>query len=220
MVDPALLTFVHVVLFAYWLGADLGVFYASFIVTDASASVAARAAAARILFALDQAPRVAMTLTLPTGVHLAWALRLIDLDAWLIAALWLVSLAWLAAVVALHRLGGRPFAARLARVDFAFRVVLVAGLSGVAMTALATGRLVALPFVAFKLLAFAAIVACGLMIRVKLAPFGPAWARLVSAGPDPATDATIRNSLRACRPFVVTIWFLLLLSAALGLRVV
>ena len=71
MTEIALLKMAHVLGLVYWLGADLGVFYSSFVLCDDKQSGPVRVSAAKILFALDQAPRMCMTLMLPLGIHLA-----------------------------------------------------------------------------------------------------------------------------------------------------
>ena len=63
--DLALL--VHLVLFAYWLGGDLGVFYTSGYVVDDTLPVKTRQTAARIMLHLDLVPRICMALMLTSG---------------------------------------------------------------------------------------------------------------------------------------------------------
>ena len=43
---------------------------------------------------------------------------------------------------------------------------------------------------------FGLLVACGLMIRVNLKPFEPAFHRLLTEGSDPETERAISGSLR------------------------
>ena len=71
MNEYLIIKFLHLVGFAYWLGGDLGVFHSSYYVADPNRSPEVRVAAAKILFWLDQVPRICMTvsythLTLPT----------------------------------------------------------------------------------------------------------------------------------------------------------
>jgi uncharacterized membrane protein len=72
MNEYLIIKFLHLVGFAYWLGGDLGVFHSSYYVADPKQPPAVRVAAAKILFWLDQVPRMCMTMMLPLGVHLAW----------------------------------------------------------------------------------------------------------------------------------------------------
>ena len=213
----------HILLLVYWLGADIGTFYASRFVADARLTPAARTVAARIMLGVDLLPRLTMPLTLATGVQLASALGLLAGSGVLLAAVWALCLGWLGMVLLIHQLTPAGQAARWVRFDFGFRVVLA---SSLALLGLAAGFGLALDWpgwLALKLLAFAATMACGLMIRVELRPFGPAFGRLVRAGSSEVTAAdneAIARSLARCKPYVLVIWALLVLCAAAGLHLV
>ena len=217
MSDIALLQLGHLIFFVYWLGGDLGVFYSSFYLTDAALSVESRGTAAKIMLALDQAPRVSMTLILPFGIHLAWALGVLAVPGAVIAVAWLVCLGWLAMVLLLHF--GKP-PAWLARFDFWFRIAMIAVLASAALEGLSRGNLVTAPWAAAKLAIFAAMVACGLIIRVNLKPFGPAFGALMTSGPTPEVNQAIAASLARCRPFVLAIWVGLVVNAMQGLHLI
>jgi hypothetical protein len=60
----------HLLLFTYWLGADLGVFYSSRYVLRSDLPPASRAVALKIMAWLDVAPRLCLVLFLPSGVTL------------------------------------------------------------------------------------------------------------------------------------------------------
>jgi len=64
------------------------------------------------------------------------------------------------------------------------------------------------------------MIACGLMVRIKLKPFGPAFAKLVAGNPSQADEDALEGSISATRPWVMVIWLGLLLSAALGLHLI
>ncbi|MDP7297072.1 MAG: hypothetical protein QGF92_06425, partial [Gammaproteobacteria bacterium] len=51
----------HLLLFVYWLGGDLGVYYSSGMVVDPKLSNSARVTAAKIMVNLDFVPRICMT---------------------------------------------------------------------------------------------------------------------------------------------------------------
>ena len=211
-----LMKLLHLLLLVYWLGADLGTFYASRFVADSTLTPAARAVAARIMLGVDMAPRVAMPLTLASGVHLAASSGFLPGGTMLLAVGWLVGLGWLAMVLAIHHWGS----AVLTRVDFTFRVLLVAALGLPSAAALMGDYPPWAPWLALKLLAFAGTVFCGLMIRVHLKPFGPAYARLMREGGSAEVDSVISRSISRCIPWVVGIWALLVLAAAAGLHLI
>lgn len=217
MNDYLLIKFLHLIGFAYWLGCDLGVYYTSYVVTDDKQPDAVRVVAARILLALDQVPRMSMTMMLPLGTHLAWAMGVLPIDASLVAVVWLVCVAWLVSVITLHRASPGPVRSRLAQVDFIFRLVIAAGLVAAGLTAWVMGGPV--PYwIAAKYALFGGMVGLGLIIRIKLGPFGPAFGELAAGRAGAAENRIIRNSLDATRPWVLGIWACILLSAALGIH--
>ena len=214
MLEIGLLKFGHVICLAYWLGTDLGVFYSSYFVADRELSAETRLSMSRLLFALDQGPRLCMPLILATGVHLAALQGWFALPPLALAAAWSVCLGWVAMVIVLHRRG--PAAKALTTFDYWFRVAAILGIGGVAGHALLNDAFA--DWLAVKLLVFAALVASGLMIRRKLRPFGPAFAALAAGRATDADDAAIRDSLASTRPFVVAIWAGLLVNTALGIH--
>ncbi|MEM8982336.1 MAG: hypothetical protein AAGC71_04880 [Pseudomonadota bacterium] len=210
-IDYQLLLLAHVLLFVYWLGGDLGVFYSSFVVVNPNNSIEARTTAAKILIALDQVPRMCLVLILPVGISLAARLGLIDGIS--LVTVWLVCCAWLAMVIGLHFRHERW----LGRLDTILRsAVAIAALIG-AWLAFTGDALTPARWVAVKLAVFGLIVGCGLAIRIAFAPFGPAFATLVRDGSSPDVEAVISGSLARSRPFVVAIWALLIAAAWLGL---
>lgn len=214
MTEIAILKLGHLLCLVYWLGADLGVFYSSYFLVDDKLSTETRISMAKLLFALDQAPRICMPLILAFGVHLAWRLGMWTIPASVVVATWLICFGWLAMVLTLHIRGHG--AKGLTTFDFAFRVVVVAGLAAYAIYALSGQHLAA--WLAIKLLVFAGLVACGLMVRRGLRPFGPAFAALAQDRATDTDNAAIRASLANTRPFVIAIWVGLLVNSALGVH--
>lgn len=210
----AALKLLHLLCFVYWLGGDLGTFYSAGLVMRRELSPEARVTAARIMAATDLAPRVAMPLTVASGLHLAVGIGFLSLPLAAVAAGWVLAAAWIAMVLVLHH---RPGGA-LARLDFAWRVALVAALAGVALMGFTQAWPQPAPWLALKIAAFAATVFCGLMIRVRIRPFGPAFAQLLQGRADDAVNRDLEHSLGRARPWVVGIWALLLLAAFTGLH--
>lgn len=218
MSEYLLFKLLHTVGFAYWLGGDLGVFYSSYFVANDKLSDDARVTAAKILFALDQVPRMCMTMMLPLGIHLTRQMGIFRCSTNLMLLIWAVAFAWLAMVIALHYAKQGKGKALLTAFDFWFRLLLSSGLIVIGAVAQFSDRLALPHWVAVKLLIFGGLVGCGLVVRIKLRPFGPAFANLAQGAASAADNATIRNSLAATRPFVVCIWTGLVASTALGLH--
>ncbi len=208
--ETALATLLHLVVFAYWLGGDVGAFRASFVLTDATATPAARLTAGRLLNAIDMAPRTALVLTVPTGLLSAQAGGWLDLPALAHAAVWTAAGAWAALVWRLH-LRHDPPGSVWRRLDLGLRWAVLASVgAGLAMAG-TTGTLPV--FLQIKLGLFAGALALGLVIRAMLAPL---VARTPDAVPGPASDAALSVLMGQVRLMVIGIWALLLAAALLG----
>lgn len=212
MAEPVFLL-LHVLVLVYWLGGDLGAFYASRLVADPDRPAAGRVAAATILLDIDMAPRMALIFAFPTGFALAVARGWISLDfAWVwlafaLAAAW-AGLAWM-----VHLKAGPVVLVR--RMDTAIRYAALFGLAGSAVTAL-IGVYQLPAFIAFKWLLLALAIGCGLMIRRALAPFGPAFTRLAAGEAGAAENDAIAASLAHAKLYVLTLWAALIAAAVLG----
>lgn len=217
--------FLHIVLFVFWLGGDLGVFYSSRYVIDPGIGPQARATALKIMSGLDLAPKICLVLFLPSGVTLMAAdphgARLFGHDMfpwWLVVLTWLFAAVWLTLTVIQHRThGGYPL---VARTDLAIRYAVVAGMAAAGLYAIVADE----PFgvtteprwLGAKILLYATAIAAGLGIRMTLRPLGSAWGALMTTGSTAEVETVIRRSVNGCLPYVWAIWGSVLAAAALG----
>ena len=209
-----LLKFVHIVLFAYWLGADLGVYFAAHYVARADLEPAERLRFLGLLAKLDMGPRTALILMLPVGIHLGHLLGLIGLSGTLLALIWLVASGWLALTWYLYLAGARADA-MLRRIDFLLRVAVIFSTILAGITSLAGIGPVATGWLAVKFILFGGVVACGLMLRRTLRDWQRGFANLGTAGHD-AANALIHPSAQTSHPWAYALWALLLTLAFLG----
>jgi len=100
--DYQLLNFFHVVLFAYWLGGDLGVHLAARFAIRPDLSFAERMRFLTLILMIDLAPETAIVLTVPLGLTLASKVAWSGLDIYWLALIWLVAVAWLYSIWRLH----------------------------------------------------------------------------------------------------------------------
>jgi hypothetical protein len=217
MTEYSLLLVLHLVLFAYWLGGDIGVFYSSYSVCNPKLSKDARVTALKIMGWVDMVPRYCLVLMLPVGLSLAATLGFWAVPSGLVPAVWGLALAWLWMVWAIHHYQGQPLAATLRRIDFAVRVVVIVTMLGAGLAGFAGAGPINQPWLAAKAVLFGLLVFCGLMIRVMAQPFGPAFAEIMkSAGPAPDAEARLDGAMQRARPFVVMIWIGLVAMAYFG----
>ena len=208
--------YLHLVLFAYWLGGDLGTFLASRQVANTELSPESRRTALRIMLACDMGPKLAMPLVLPSGLHMAASGGVLSVSTAALAPIWVVCLCWFAWVLTIYLKEGSLLAGRLTRFDLYFRIALIALL----LVWVANLAVSASPplWIVLKLLVFALLVTCGIGIRFNLRTFKPAFAQMMSDGASAQSDAAMRLSLQRCLPWVGCIWAGLFIAAALGLR--
>ncbi len=201
------LLFLHLLVFAYWLGGDVGVFYLSRAVTNPDLPSSQRLFATQLLLGLDLLPRICLLLALPTGFTLAQQIGWLSVPDWVVFGLWLLAATWIAIVLRLH--GGSP-PPGLARVDTVARVALILALLALAVSGDA-------PFwLAGKMVCLALATSLGLYVRRCLKPLGPGLAALAAEDVTTA-NPLIASSIGRSRIPVLGIWLMLALAAWLAL---
>ena len=205
----------HLILFCYWLGGDVGVFYSSGFVVNDKLSKDTRMVAAKIMMNLDLIPRVCLSLMLTVGGILS-EFKGLEHPLWQMIAIILLGPFWLTMVLTLHFKHGTAFAQRLTQFDFWFRWAVIIGVIVSVGYSFTTGRLAPAPWIGGKLLIFALLVFCGLMIRVALKPFIAGLRNIAVQGASDADNAAMRASLGRVRPWVLAIWAGLIVETYLG----
>ena len=87
--------FLHICMFVFWLGTDMGVMICSKKSTDTSLSIPARFQLLEIALVIELLPRVMWVMALQLGIHLSKSLGYIDPSLITIAAMWVFVVAWL-----------------------------------------------------------------------------------------------------------------------------
>jgi len=210
------LKFVHILLFVYWLGGDAGVYYSSTFVVNPNLSRDARLTAFRIFVELDQLPRYCLALMLTIGGLLAASIGVPHLD-WQLPFIIALGPLWVMMVWAIHHYQGKPLGQRLARFDFYFRCFMIVALIASVGYAWGDARLTPYPWIAAKLLIFAALIFCGLMIRLRIPRFVEGYTQLATSRATPQSDADMIAGMQACRPWVLAIWAGVAVSALIGI---
>ncbi|MEO1038452.1 MAG: hypothetical protein AAFX09_02825 [Pseudomonadota bacterium] len=208
-----LMMFAHLLVLVYWLGGDLGAFYASSILVDEKQPAPARMAAAKVVANVDMAPRMALIFAFPTGYSLAISIGWLAAPGWTAGLAWGGALAWAVLAWMLHLKKGPQDLFK--QFDLIIRFAAIAGLVLGAVAAL-TGMIDAPVFLALKWLILGAAIVCGLIIRAGLAPFFPAIGALAAGRAGDEENALIRSALGRVKVFVLIIWGLVISAALLG----
>jgi hypothetical protein len=110
--------------------------------------------------------------------------------------------------------------AAVAKFDFNMRMVVTALIVAYAIWGLLTTDVIRADWVAYKMLIFAFLVACGVVVRVYFKPFVPAFVELVTNGASDEVNETLSTSLKKVRVWVWMIWVGLFANAAIGLHLI
>ena len=202
----AWLSVFHCAVLGYWLGAEL-VINSSFRLVSYADSMAfgERARLLDHVMDVDQHVRYALVLQTSLGAMLAAAYGFIPGRSNLIIAIAVLGVLWLVFVEAAHRLRNGKLGARIARVDRASRIVLVAVLL------LMAGRVIGgdwpMPvWLRWKLAAFAGVVGCGIGIRYALKGYFEVWALMSDGNLSQANHEAIRRAYRRATGILVLLW--------------
>jgi hypothetical protein len=209
----ALLTLIHILVFVYWLGGDLGAFYGSNFLVDPRRTLVERRMALQILNNIDMAPRTALILAFPTGFGLAWLKGWVAVPGYVPLLIGAASIVWLLLAWAVHLNHGGGTGYKKA--DIMVRYGVLAALLGFGIAAL-IGRIELPLFIALKMIILAACITLGLIVRKQIVPMFVAFREMVANGATPETDAAIATANANARRMVLTLWALLLAAAYLG----
>ena len=212
----ALVKYLHVLLFVYWLGADAGVFYSSNFVINDKLTKEARLTAFRIFINLDMLPRYCLALMLTVGGILAEFVGY-EHPLWQMIGIVALGPIWVWVVHLVHAKEGTGFGRMLAKGDYYFRAVMIVALVASVVYHWSTGPLRPYPWLAAKLLIFAFLIFCGFMVRRNIPPFIEGFRTMAAQGATPASDRQMFGGIMACRPYVWAIWAGVALSAFIGI---
>jgi hypothetical protein len=183
----SLLLVAHIAVLGYWLGAELVINSEyRFICYRDDLPFAARDAMMDHLMKMDQHVRYALILQLTLGTMLAAQLGMMPGALFGIAPL--LGAAWIALVEITHRQRKTLFGQRFASLDRGLRYAVLA-----ALLVIAIGGIGDLPlWLNLKLAGFAAIMACGIAIRLALIRHFRIWSEIAASGTSAAGNAAIR----------------------------
>jgi hypothetical protein len=177
---------------------------------------AQRLRTAELMNSIDLAPRIAASLMLTVGGILTEYVG-VPHPWWQMAGILLLGPTWLVLVLIGYYRDGTPLGATGARLDQAFRAVLIVTVPVSVAWSWFTGRLDAAPYVAVKLLLFAVLMLLGLLLRLRLRPFTDGLRRLAAAGASAQVEAAMATSHARTRSLVVASWVALAVAALMGI---
>ena len=212
----SVLVFVHVLLFVYWLGADLGVFVLARGAMNSAYSFDQRAVMLKFANYIDLTPRLSFALIFPVGLHMANYLGLIEVAFWIFVVLWIIAIIWSIAIISIFRLEGTPMAATIIKALFGWQLAMFFVATGLGLYSLLTGGPFDTSWLSLKIVVYGLIFGVGIGIDMSFQPLGPAFARLAQEGSTPEIEAIIRRTVNKTCGFVIMIYVLVAAAAFLG----
>jgi hypothetical protein len=217
-IDPYLvLVYVHIVLFVYWLGGDLGVYVTSKYVADRKLSMDERFRFMNALMVCDMGPRTALILFIPVGLEMARIIGVIEAGSAVVGIVWLSSLIWLGANWWMFYNDRHPRTPALRTYDLYIRYALIAGIIGAAIYSMATGGPVTAAWLQVKLIIFAVVISLGVYLRGEIAQWIIGFG-MVRQGGEAADkgNTIIEQALVRSRRAALVLWSGVALAAFLG----
>ena len=181
------LVVLHVLLMGYWLGIELvaeGVWRNGWQALAADGLPRHRICA--MLCGLDHHPWSALILNVALGFTLAAQVGLVWIGNTGLVAIWAASAGWLLLAGYLHRWRARDQQSRLARLELLARFGLAAALAVMALRSLAGDPAHGEPWLSWKVLLTAALVACSAFVNWQVESVRPARSAPPGAVPEQA----------------------------------
>lgn len=203
------LAVIHVAVLGYWLGSEF-VINSTFryVCFGASLPVPERRRLMDHVMNVDQHVRYALLLQLTLGFFLAFRFGYLPSNGLVAAAVLVIGAGWLVLVEITHRRRSTALGQRLAELDRGIRYVVVV-LLGVLSVGALTGFFAVQSWLAWKLLCFAGVMLCGLLIRFALIKLFQLFEELASSGSSPELEARLNSAYYGASSYLIVMWALI-----------
>ena len=217
-IDPYLvLVFIHILLFVYWLGGDLGVFITAKYVANRSLSLDERFRFMHALLVCDMAPRTALILFIPVGFHMASVLGLLPINGPWLGLIWLFGLSWLALNWWLFKNERHPRANAVRDFDIYLRYAVMAAMALMGLVSMFTGQPIVAQWLAAKIFLFSCVMMTGVYLRGEIKQWIVGFGMVRQGGETADKGNTIiEQSLVRSQRAAFLLWFGVALIAFLG----
>ncbi len=208
--------YAHIVLFAVWLAAEMGVFLWTAAAKNTHLSFEKRAASVRKARALHLVPRMCFALILPVGIELTGALNVYPLSPGLKVLFWSAGSAWLVLILVMVRSQDTPLGTLLGYIEIAFQALAGAGFVVYGLNSLATGAPIDEPWFAAKLAMFGLAFWIVIAIDVSFRPFFAPFAEIAEEGSTPEREEAVARAVNHALGYMVVLYLLIAGIAFLG----
>ena len=196
---------IHIAVLGYWLGAEFVINSEfRFVCRAASMPFEERKRLMEHVMDVDQHVRYALVLQAGLGTVLSALLGYFPGGATLAWAAGLATLLWLAFVETVHRLRHSASGQQLALLDRLIRYLLLAALVPGGLAAIFVGF--SQSWLAWKLVLFGGVIACGIGIRYYIIQFFGIWRQIEAKGSNSSRERAIRKNYTAGTSMLGLLW--------------
>ncbi|TAK99552.1 MAG: hypothetical protein EPO08_16125 [Rhodospirillaceae bacterium] len=208
--------YLHILVFALWLGTDVGALAALDMARNPNRNFEARMALTKLGMSLNTFPRVCLALTLPVGLQLTSALDLYPISDELMAVSWALAIYWLVTIVVMKRKEGTVLATNLGRLRLVSHVTVGLILVVIGLNSLATGAPLEEPWYAVKLLLFGLVFWTEIAVALCLHPFRVPFMEIGQHGTSPEREEAVNRAVNNTLAASVILYVLIAVIAFVG----
>ena len=216
MAEYEIWKFLHICMFVFWLGTDVGVMLCSKKSTDPNLGVEARFQMLEMALKIELLPRVMWVMALPFGVQLSKTMGYIDPSSITLAMMWLFTLAWLVINVGGAANLNEPWGQQLSKINRFIVASLGVGLIIVAISSFMGYGPYEANSVALKVGLYGLVNLTILGIEVAFFPLGLAYERLATEGSSPEIESSISGGMDLTLRWVHATYILIFITAFIG----
>lgn len=206
--------YIHILLFVFWLGGDLGVFLSAIYAKRSDLSFETRATIMQLGLVIDFLPRLCFALIFPVGLHLTNALGILDITLSHFILAWLISICWILMILIIGKNEGKPIAELLSKVQF--------WMEGILGTIMVVGGIYSFinetldQWFSVKIILFGFVFYAAMAIDICFRPFIKPFMEIGTIGSSPDREIAVSNAINNTLVAVLTLYFLIALIAFLG----
>lgn len=216
MAEYEIWKFLHICMFVFWLGTDVGVMLCSKKSTDPNLGVEARFQMLEMALKIELLPRVMWVMALPFGVQLSKTMGYIDPSSITLTMMWLFTLAWLVINVGGAANLNEPWGQQLSKINRFIVASLGVGLIIVAVSSFMGYGPYEANFVALKVGLYGLVNLTILGIEIAFFPLGLAYERLATEGSSPEIESSISGGMNLTLRWVHATYILIFITAFIG----
>ena len=216
MAEYEIWKFLHICMFVFWLGTDVGVMLCSKKSTDPNLGVEARFQMLEMALKIELLPRVMWVMALPFGVQLSKTMGYIDPSSITLTMMWLFTLAWLVINVGGAANLNEPWGQQLSKINRFIVASLGVGLIIVAVSSFMGYGPYEANSVALKVGLYGLVNLTILGIEIAFFPLGLAYERLATEGASPEIESSISGGMDLTLRWVHATYILIFITAFIG----